>query len=187
MGGAQPPHRRFSGDAATSTITTSCIWSSIYPGTPANFTQVIELATLTHLDAANTYHQLNFSFTAPVGTSAARLSFKFQSDYLGWLLDDVSVKANHAPDDELIQDGGFEDRNTTVWNYCFPITSATTPTFSSSTCHSGLFCFQTQSFNHNDEYLGQGFHIENETVYSVEFFALSRDSDDRLIVKITFQ
>ena len=145
----------------------------------------MELASLTHPDAAGTYHQFTFSFTAPADTCAARLSFEFQSDYHGWLLDDVSVKANHAPGNELIQDGGFEERDADVWNYCFPPAPAAIPNFFGSPCHSVPSCFQTQSSNWQVEYLGQGFHIESGRVYSVQFYASSGDPDDQLTVKIT--
>lgn len=176
------------GDIATSMpFTTAVIGPKYCSDGLENASHRQQIASLTHENASNSYEGFQSSFTAPIGMRVARLSFQFQSDYHGWSLDDVSIKADHDPDQEILLDGDFEGRDESVWNYCLSSNPTATPIFTVPPCRSGQHCFKSQSTDNESEYIRQQFNIESGATYSVEFYTFSSDSTDVLSVRIGFQ
>jgi hypothetical protein len=112
------------------------------------------------------WNQYTFNYTAP-NVSTATIFFAFRNDPAYWYLDDVSV--TNGSGQQLLLNGGFEQGSLVDWVYCNPNNAGYPGTITSSTSHSGSYCYADGSVGAPD-YLSQTFNVQPNHVYTVSFW-----------------
>jgi len=140
-----------------SVIGTSCNVSNTtvlyYHTNPTAYT----LETYNYTASPSSIGVLSFSFYTITGTYY-------------WHLDDISLIDTNVSNSEMLTNGDFENGTLVGWQQlCTQNCSSSPGTITSSSCHSGSYCYE-DACRYGSDYLQQTFPVISGHIYTLSFW-----------------
>ena len=124
----------------------------------------------------SSYNKQTYSYTASF-TGIAVLEFGFNAKMASkaWHLDDVSIVDNNLSNSEILVNGNFENGTLLGWQIQCSTANACSGSggnLSTSTCHSGMYCYEGDCEGKYD-FLRQAFLVISGHIYTLSFWLQS--------------